>query len=53
MPANRIRDPRGQGRECWRWGSSGTIYCGRGAKGKAVQQGTAILISEGKVPGKD
>lgn len=42
MPARRVVDPEKRGRECWQWGFTGKVYCGRGAKMRAQNQGRAI-----------
>ena len=48
MPVRKVPDPEGKGRTCYRWGSSGAIYCGRTkseiaeARRKAEAQGAAI-----------
>ena len=31
---------------CYKWGTSGKEYCGKGAKKKATKQGKAIQISQ-------
>jgi len=36
------------GKDCYRWGKSGKVYCGKGAKAKALAQGRAIEISKKK-----
>jgi hypothetical protein len=36
----------------YKWGSSGTVYTGRGAAQKAAQQGQAAYASGYKGPGK-
>lgn len=41
MPLNKVSGG-------YRWGKSGKIYRGRGAKKKAVRQGIAISISKKK-----
>lgn len=51
MPVIKVTDPKGEGRTCYRWGGSGKIYCGMGAKGKAVKQGVAAVLASGKKPG--
>jgi len=37
---------------CYKYGSSGKKYCGKGAKAKATKQGQAIAISKTKRKGK-
>jgi hypothetical protein len=33
----------------YRWGRSGKIYRGKGAKRRAQRQGVAIMISQGRI----
>jgi len=35
-----------------RWGKSGKIYKGKGAARKALRQGIAVMISQGKIKPK-
>jgi len=53
MPVVKVADPEHKGRECYRWGKEGKVYCGRGAKGKAVKQGVAASLAQGKNPSKE
>jgi len=36
MPVRKV------GKDCYQWGTSGKVYCGKGAKEKAEKQGRAI-----------
>lgn len=33
------------GANCFRWGNSGKIYCGKGAQAKAAKQGKAAFAN--------
>jgi hypothetical protein len=39
MPVREVRNG------CYRWGSSGKVYCGKGAKAKAERQGRAAYAA--------
>jgi len=39
MPVRKV------GKSCYRWGTSGKKYCGRGAKERAKRQGRAIYAN--------
>ena len=39
MPVRKV------GSNCYKWGSSGKKYCGKGAKAKAARQGRAAYAS--------
>lgn len=39
MPLKKVK--RGK-QTCWKWGDKGKVYCGPGAKKKALRQGRAI-----------
>ena len=41
MPVQKVATPRGKTGPCYRWGKSGAVYCGRGAKARAEKQGRA------------
>ena len=36
MPVHKV------GKDCYQWGKSGKVYCGKGARRKAEAQGKAI-----------
>lgn len=42
MPVRKV------GKGCYKYGSKGKKYCGKGAKAKAVRQGRAIQASKRK-----
>lgn len=44
MPLKKTINAKGE--ECWKWGDSGKLYCGKGAKEKATKQAIAIISSE-------
>ena len=39
MPVHKV------GKDCYQWGNTGKVYCGKGAKKKAEAQGRAIRRS--------
>ena len=39
MPVHKV------GKDCYQWGNSGKVYCGKGAKQKAEAQGKAVRSS--------
>lgn len=39
---------RKTGKDCYRYGTSGKNYCGKGAKAKADRQGRAIKASQAR-----
>jgi len=39
MPVHKV------GKDCYQWGKSGKVYCGKGAKQKAQKQGQAVRAS--------
>jgi len=45
MPVHKVKPPKGKKGPCYRWGRSGTVYCGRGAKSRAAAQGKAAYAS--------
>lgn len=46
MPVRKV------GTDCYQWGNSGKVYCGKGARAKAEKQGRAIRASGYKEPKK-
>lgn len=43
MPLIKVKK---NGQTCWKWGTSGKLYCGPGAREKAVKQSQAIRASQ-------
>lgn len=43
MPVKKVKQA---GKECYKWGNSGKVYCGRGGKTKAARQGRAVAASK-------
>ena len=39
MPVHKV------GKNCYQWGNSGKVYCGKDAKAKAERQGQAVRAS--------
>jgi len=37
------------GKSGWKWGDSGACYTGPGARKKAIKQGRAIKVSQGRL----
>ena len=38
MPVHKVKGKK----DCYQWGNSGKVYCGKDAKQKAIKQGYAI-----------
>lgn len=45
MPLKKVSEG---GKECWKWGDSGKIYCGSDGRSKALRQGRAELENGAK-----
>jgi hypothetical protein len=43
MPVRKVK--KGNRSDCYRWGNTGKIYCGKGAKAKATKQGRAAYVN--------
>ena len=41
MPVHKVKGTK----DCYQWGNSGKVYCGKEAKKKAEEQGKAIKAS--------
>lgn len=46
MPVRKVNPPQGRKGPCYRYGKTGKVYCGSGAKAKAERQGRAIEASK-------